>query len=120
VDAPATPAAEAAAAPAPAAAPAKDGRERKAEWDDDPDHKNAARIARVMVADLVLYHKDLIERGVREGTFHELLSQQIEEARKTYDSRVAATVRTSWDYLEQAFAALIERKRKELGLGESP
>ncbi|MBI5480765.1 MAG: hypothetical protein HY906_18040, partial [Deltaproteobacteria bacterium] len=113
-------------APAPAAPPADAAgtaaaprAARQPEWEDDPDHRNAARIARVMVADLVLYHKDLIERGVREGTFQEILSRQLEESRKTYDSRVAAKVRDQWDYLAEALSELVARKRRELGLGDA-
>jgi hypothetical protein len=106
-----------AAAPAPPApAPAAPAPARHPEWDDDPAHRNAARIARVMVADLLLYHKPQVEQGVRDGTFEELLAHELEDARKTFDARVPAEIRAQWDYLGQALAALIERKRKDLGL----
>lgn len=119
------PLAQAAPEAAPAATPeprpsqqAPQKRDRPPEWENDPEHNNAARIARVMVADIVLYHKDLVEEGVRAGTFQQILARQIEEARKTFDSRVPATVREKWDYLGAAIEALIDRKRRELGLGD--
>jgi len=82
----------------------------------DPAHKNAARIARVMVSDLELYYaKDVIE-GLNSGDFEERLKGQIEEMRKTYETRVAEDVREKKDYLQEALDNYLSDKRKELGL----
>ncbi|HWR97981.1 MAG TPA: response regulator [Candidatus Methanoperedens sp.] len=46
------------------------------------------RFARIIVSDIALYNQDLVDRGVREGTFIELLAKEIEEGRRLYQTRV--------------------------------
>ena len=88
----------------------------KAMVPEDPAHQKAARLARNIAADIALYNPDLVERGVREGTFWELLAKDIEDGRKHYESKVAPEVRAGTDYLRLALEDLIARKKKELGL----
>ena len=57
------------------------------------------RIARVMVADLILYHRDQLIEGIKEGNVDDALSDEIAEARKTFESRVSEEVRNERDYL---------------------
>ena len=82
----------------------------------DPKHKNAARIARVMVADLLLYHKQEVEEGIRNGDFFERNKEALDDMRSTYDSRLDEEVRNQWDYLEPAIQKLLRDKREELGV----
>ena len=46
------------------------------------------RFARIIVSDIALYNQDLVERGIREGTFTELLGKELEEGRRLYATRV--------------------------------
>ena len=78
------------------------------------DHKKAQRLARLIVSDIALYNKSLVEAGVRNGTFYKVLDDDIREGRALYERRVAEEIRNCTSYLDDAFADLIRRKEKEL------
>jgi predicted Zn finger-like uncharacterized protein len=79
-------------------------------------HVKARRLARIIVSDIVLYNQAKVEEGVRQGTFFELLADDIREGRALYLRRVADDIRRETDYLEDAFGELIARKKRELNL----
>ena len=76
----------------------------------------ARRLARIIVSDIVLYNQAKVEEGVRNGTFYQLLADDIGEGRALYVRRVAEEIRQNTTYLEDGFAELIAKKKKELGL----
>ncbi|MCD6415199.1 MAG: hypothetical protein J7M08_00695 [Planctomycetes bacterium] len=86
---------------------------------DDPDHKNAWRVARVLAADLEAYHGEQVKEGVLYDTFYKLLEEPIEKARTTYEQRVPKKVLESYDYLSKALNDLVLRRRTELQDGSS-
>ncbi len=79
-------------------------------------HVKARRLARIIVSDIVLYNQAKVEEGVRNGTFYELLADDIAEGRRLYEQRVPAEVKSDTSYLNDAFEDLICRKRQELSL----
>lgn len=81
-----------------------------------PMHEKAKRLARLIVSDIVLYNQEAVEKGVRNGTFEEVMAHEIQEAKKLYESRVPEEIRNKTNYLDEAFAALIERKKTELDI----
>lgn len=80
------------------------------------EHKKAQRLARLIVSDIALYNKSLVEAGVRNGTFYKVLADDIREGRALYDRRVSADLRSSTSYLDDAFSDLIRRKEQELNM----
>jgi hypothetical protein len=82
----------------------------------DPRHVNAARVARVMVADLHLYHKEAVELGIRQGDFFERNKEALGDIRATYESRITADVRAESDHLDRAMREFIAKKKKQWGL----
>ncbi|KIE41839.1 MULTISPECIES: response regulator [Geobacter] len=103
------------------------GEARNGEYDgaglpggDDPalagEHLKARRLARLIVSDIALYNRDLVREGVRNGTFFELLAEDVAEGRALYENRVSGDVRAGTSYLDEAFAEFIGTIRKELGL----
>lgn len=95
--------------PPPAAPESSDGEEPDP-FADDPAHKKAARIARVLVADLFLYNESRLDKEMTEEKIRSLLERQFRGARETFDGRVAASVRSVKDYLEVEYQrALSER-----------
>jgi hypothetical protein len=82
----------------------------------DPRHVNAARVARVMVADLNLYNKQAVEEGIRQNDFFERNKEALGDMRATYEARVPQDVRDEWDHLGHAIRELIANKRKQWGL----
>ena len=76
----------------------------------------ARRLARIIVSDIALYNQAKVEEGVMNGTFYELLADDIAEGRALYIRRVSEEIRKNSLYLEDGFAELIAKKKMELGL----
>jgi hypothetical protein len=83
---------------------------------DDPEHQNAARVARVMVSDLLLYQKDDIDEGLRQDDFFERNKEALGDMRETYDQRVPEAIRAQKDHLKEAIENFIVKRKKKLGL----
>jgi predicted Zn finger-like uncharacterized protein len=79
-------------------------------------HLKAKRLARIIVSDIALYNQGKVEEGVRNGTFFELLEGDIKEGRALYLQRVSDEIRSTTDYLEEAFRDMISKMMKELNL----
>jgi len=79
-------------------------------------HVKAKRLARIIVSDIALYNQGKVEEGVSNGTFFDLLENDIREGRALYLQRVSEEIRSTTDYLEEAFRDMISRIRKELNL----
>ncbi len=79
-------------------------------------HVKARRLARIIVSDILLYNQEKVEEGVRNGTFYQLLADDIQEGRSLYKRRVPEEVQLNTSYLEDAFELLIARKKQELSL----
>jgi predicted Zn finger-like uncharacterized protein len=76
----------------------------------------AQRLARIIVSDIALYNQDLVEEGVRNGTFFVLLASEVQEGRRLFNERIGALIPDCEGILEQAFNTFIERRRRELSL----
>jgi len=67
------------------------------------------RYARIIVSDIALYNQDLVEKGIREGTFTELLKREIEEGHRLYLVRVPASTGGE-DYYHEALRDFIAKR----------
>ncbi len=109
--------AEAAGAPPPAEEPARDGRPEDGHTEEEErELEKARRLARIIVSDLALYNKDLVDEGVRTGQFYELLERDVKEGRELYAARAPEWIREKTNFLEEGFETLIEAKKKDLGI----
>ncbi len=52
------------------------------------DADSARRLARTIVSDLAMYHKEEVERGIVEDNLFPALAERIEEGRNHYRERV--------------------------------
>ena len=104
------------AAPAPAPRPAAPPAPGAAPTPDDPAHQKAARLARTIISDILLYNPEQVVRGIKEGNVYELLAKDIEDGSKHYNSRVAESIRAQRNYFKEAFEAMIAKKKGELGI----
>ena len=86
------------------------------EFVDDPRHKNAARVARVLVSDLYLYCKDDVDDGIRARDLAQRRDEAFADMRGTYDERLSEDVRQEKDHLQLAIDAFVTKKRKELAV----
>jgi predicted Zn finger-like uncharacterized protein len=78
--------------------------------------QKARRLARIIVSDIALYNQERVDEGIRTGRFSELLAGEIEEGQRLFCERVDESLRRQEDFLATAFAAFIERRRRELQL----
>lgn len=83
----------------------------------NPGHEKAKRLARLIVSDIVLYNQAAVDEGIRTNRFAELLAHDIQEARNLYAQRIPEEIRSGTSYLEDAFAELISRRKRELNAG---
>ena len=67
----------------------------------DP-HERAKRLARLIVADIILYNQDKIAEGVKNDTLFSLLEKDISEGRKYYDRQVDPAVAQESAYFDWA------------------
>jgi CheY-like chemotaxis protein len=79
-----------------------------------PEHEAAKRLARIIIADIALYNKKEVEEGVQNGTFLDLLREQLAEGRRHYDSRVSREIRDVRDYFGDAIEDFIQKKKREI------
>jgi len=75
--------------------------------------ERARRFARLIVSDIALYNQDIVDEGLKKGTFFELLQDDITEGRSLYDNRVPETIRVTKDYYQEAFDDFIAAKKKQ-------
>ena len=76
-------------------------------------HKEARRFAKIIVSDIVLYNQDKAGRGTKDGTFYEILKDEIEEGRRFYSSKIPATIITTTNYFDEAIQKFIHRVYSE-------
>jgi predicted Zn finger-like uncharacterized protein len=65
--------------------------------------EKARRFARIIVSDIALYNQELVIEGITNGTFYELLQNDVQEGRELYEKRVPPAIRTKKDYYQEAF-----------------
>lgn len=63
------------------------------------EREKAARLARIVVSDIVLYQGDKFEEAIRAGNLLEALDSEIEEGRNFFRQRIDEQVRNERDYL---------------------
>jgi predicted Zn finger-like uncharacterized protein len=81
------------------------------------EYDEAKRLARLILSDIIIYNAEKVERGIREGTFFDLLRTEIEDGRNYYESRVPFKVRQRTEFFHETLQHFVEMKRDEL-LGE--
>ena len=74
----------------------------------DP-HERAKRLARLIVGEIVLYHKDKIAQAIKRDALFEELSKELEEGRNYYQKNVNPSVGSKADYFDQAVVDILVR-----------
>jgi predicted Zn finger-like uncharacterized protein len=74
--------------------------------------EKAKRFARIIVSDIALYNQEAVVEGVRNGTFYELLKDDVEEGRRLYETRVPDAIRAGRDYYQETIQNFIAAQKK--------
>jgi hypothetical protein len=94
----ASPSAAAAAAPAARPAPAPAPAATGVSPEEQKQHEDAKRFARLVVSEIKLYNESKVNEGRRQKDLYERLKEDIERGRQMYSDRVSAHVRESTNY----------------------
>jgi response regulator RpfG family c-di-GMP phosphodiesterase/DNA-directed RNA polymerase subunit RPC12/RpoP len=78
------------------------------------EYDEARRLARLILSDIIIYHVDKVEQGIRDGNFFEILREEIDEGRHYYDSRVPMSVRRDTEIYTETLQQFVQMKRDEL------
>lgn len=78
-----------------------------------PEYDEARRLARLILSDIIIYHAAKVEQGLREGTFFDVLRDEVEEGRQYWESRVAARVKRETEIYTDTLQQFVEMKREE-------
>lgn len=81
--------------------------------------EEARRLARLVLSDILIYHADKVEEGIRQGTFLDLLEAEIADGRRYYESKVPRRVRNRASYFDEVLEQFVEMKRQELARQEA-
>jgi hypothetical protein len=74
--------------------------------------EQAMRLARAIISDIAIYNREKVESGIRNDSIFELLSEELDEGRKHFDSRVTPELLTRNIYETAIVDVLIKRSGK--------
>lgn len=75
-------------------------------------HRHAKRLSRSLARDLLLYHRDKIEKGLAEGNLKDLLGDEIKTSYKFYSESVDPEVLKTTNYFKDALNEIIGKGKK--------
>jgi hypothetical protein len=68
---------------------------------DQDTHRKAQRFARLLMDEIKLYNKDIVNEGRKNRDLYDRLKEDIEKSRSTYQKRYGSTVAADSDYFDQ-------------------
>lgn len=78
------------------------------------EYDEARRLARLILSDIVIYHLEKVEAGIRDDNFFEVLKAEIADGRAYYDSRVPLRVRQNTEIFSETLQQFVRMKREEI------
>jgi len=75
--------------------------------EDESQHEEARRFARLLVSEIKLYNEDAVERGREQNDLSTRLKEDIDRSREMYERRIPAEIRTSRDYFHEELVRIL-------------
>jgi hypothetical protein len=75
--------------------------------DNQAQHEEARRLARLLVSEIKLYNEEQVEEGRRHRDIYERLREDIDRSRQMYDERVDPQILRSTDYFYQELVRIL-------------
>lgn len=97
---------------APTAAPLPLEPEAELPLDVQKQHNKAKRLARVLVKDIVLYHGDRVEEGLKNGNLVDTVGDEIKKSWQYYKSEIPEEIVNSTDFFKDALNEILAKGRK--------
>ncbi len=79
--------------------------------------QQAVELARLLVADIALYHQEQIDQGIRQNDLEDRLADQLEEGRRLLAARIPQKELEQKDYLLEALRFFAGARQLELKAG---
>ncbi len=74
----------------------------------------AKRLARAIASDLSLYNQEKIQKGIQQDNLFDVLSEEIEEGRAHYNSKVDPDLRASSNFFDLALVDVILKRNSHI------
>ena len=71
------------------------------------DTDQARRLARTILSYIMLYNQAKVKEGIENDTLFDVLSEELAEGRKYYESMVEENLRSSTNYFNEAVADVL-------------
>lgn len=75
-------------------------------------HNKAKRLARVLVKDIVLYHGERVEEGLKKGNLIDTVGDEIKKSWQYYKSEIPEGIINSTDYFKDALNQILARGKE--------
>lgn len=75
-------------------------------------HKDAVKLARQLAKDILLYHKDEVEKGLASGNIKESMKDEIEKSYKFYTQRIQPEIISNTNYFNEALNKIVAKGQK--------
>ncbi len=70
-------------------------------------HEEARRFARLLVSEIKLYNEEEVDQGRRNHDLYKRLKEDIDRSREMFDRRVAANIREARDYFQEELVRIL-------------
>lgn len=94
-------------APEPGLPPEAEMSEEDKKW-----YERARRLAKALASDLVLYNKDKVEEGLREGTLANLLGSEIRRSWEYYCQQIPKHIVESTDFFKEQLNKIVGKGKE--------
>lgn len=74
----------------------------------------ARRLARAIASDLSLYNQEKIQKGIQQDNLFDVLSEEIEEGRTHYNSKVDPAILATTNYYNLAIVDVILKRNAHI------
>jgi len=65
-------------------------------------HEQAKRLARTILSDILLYNQAKVKEGIEKDSLFDVLSEELAEGKKYYESMVETALRQSTNFFSEA------------------
>jgi hypothetical protein len=73
-------------------------------------HEEARRLARTILSDIALYNQAKVKEGIERDSLFDVLSDELAEGRKYYESMVDPAVRDTTNFFNEAVVDVMLRQ----------
>ena len=74
----------------------------------------AKRLARTIVSDIVLYNSQKVKEGIEKDSLFEVLTDELAEGKKYYESMVEAEIRQSTNFFNEALVDVLLKQNAKI------